>query len=64
MKVIKFENNADRVLESSKGLYDKVFIVGYDNEEILTVAHDGKLDNQEKLWLLENAKQALLNGEI
>ena len=64
MKVIKFEKGADKALEDSKGLYDKLFIVGYDNEEFLMVTHDGKLSNQEKLWLLENAKQALLNGEI
>lgn len=64
MKVIKFEKGADYALELAKGKYKKLFIIGYDNEDYMRTTYDGVLTNEEKLWLLKNIEQALLNGEI
>lgn len=58
--ITRFDIPVDRVLESAKGCLDEVVIIGYDaNGEFYFATN--RADGADVLWLLEKAKQVILN---
>jgi len=58
--ITKLDLPPDRVLEAAKGKLDKFVMMGWDKEGELYFASTFS-DGGEVLWLMEKAKQALLN---
>lgn len=61
--ITKLDLNPDIVLENTKGKLDNFVIVGWDKEGELYFSST-KADGGEVIWLLEKAKQALLDVTI
>ena len=61
--ITKLDLNPDIVLENTKGKLDNFVIVGWDKEGELYFSST-QADGGDVLWLLEKAKQALLNVEL
>lgn len=68
MNVIKFypdnaASNPDNVLELAIGNYEKVFIIGYDNDGNLDARSSTNMTHESILWLLDKFKHKMLNGD-
>lgn len=67
MKVVELNNeparNPDVVLEKAKGQYESVVVIGYDNEGILDVRASTNQDAKSILFMMEQFKNKLLNGD-
>ena len=55
--------DSDSVLESAKGLYDSVLLIGWDKEGFLNVASTNNLDQKDCLYLAQMFTNKLLNGD-
>jgi len=62
-KIIKIKKDADDILEQSKGIYESMFVVGWDKNGNMKTTYDGNLSNEQILWLIENFKFSLLEGK-
>lgn len=62
-KIIKIKKNSDDILEDSKGIFEKLFVIGWDKNGIMRIQYDGTLSNEQTLWLIENFKFEILKGE-
>lgn len=58
--ITKLDLPVDRILEAAKERLDSVVLIGWDKDGELYFAST-KADGGDVLWLLEKAKQALLN---
>jgi hypothetical protein len=67
MKVVDLNSdparNPDVVLEKAKGQYESVVVIGYDNEGILDVRASTNQDAKSILFMMEQFKNKLLNGD-
>lgn len=55
------QNDPDEVLESQKGNFSEIFIIGYDHEgEVRIASNNGKAS--DLLWIMESVKLSLLMG--
>lgn len=66
--VIKFYHsnagvNPDSVLEQAVGVYTDVLIIGWDKTESLDVRMNTGMKKKDILWLMEQFKHKLLNGD-
>lgn len=61
--ITKLDLNPDIVLENTKGKLDNFVIVGFDKDGELYFSST-QADGGDVMWLLEKAKQALLNVEL
>ena len=50
----------DHVLEAAKGVYQDVFVIGYDKDGVLDVRASKGLDAKSALFLVEQFKTKLL----
>lgn len=53
----------DAVLEQAVGVYESVFIIGYDQDGKLDVRASTNLACKDILWLIETFKSKMLNGD-
>ena len=58
--ITRLDSPADSVLENNMGALNDVVLIGYDKDGEFFFASN-KADGAEVLWLLEKAKQELLN---
>ena len=67
MKVVDLNRDPakdpDVVLEKAKGVYESVLIVGYDKDGVLDVRGSTNQDAKSILFMLEQFKSKLLNGD-
>ncbi len=68
MPVVKFypkeaAKNPDNVLEQAVGVYDEVFIIGYDKDGKLDVRASTNFQVREIFFALEAFKFKVLNGD-
>jgi hypothetical protein len=57
-------DSADELMDANKGEFKDMLIIGYDMNGNMTAAvTTGLTDGGSLLWLIENFKAALLNGE-
>lgn len=66
--VVKFypadaAKNPDNVLEQAVGVYDQVFVIGYDKDGILQVRSSTNFPVREIFFALEAFKFNVLNGD-
>lgn len=58
-------DDADHVLECSKGQMDDVLILGYDGDGDVFIASSGGIARIDSIvFLLEKVKQMALNGDL
>lgn len=62
-KVIKFKKSANEVLEENKGIFDKLMILGYDSDGEIRVTFDGRLTDQDIVYLIEVFKLFLIQNQ-
>lgn len=67
-EVVKFypanaAENPDNVLEQAVGVYDKVFVIGYDKNGELNVRSSMNFKVREVFFALDAFKFKVLNGE-
>jgi hypothetical protein len=56
---------ADQLFEENKGVFDQVLILGFDQKGKLTIGATEGLENGPMLlWLIEQFKAKLLNGNF
>ena len=55
--------SVDEVFEDARGKYEKAIVLGYDNDGYLKVNTTGAMRTDEILWMIEQYKVRLLNGE-
>lgn len=67
MKVVELNNeparNPDVVLDKGKGVYESVLILGYDKDGLLDARASTNQDAKSILFMLEQFKSNLLNGD-
>ena len=67
MKVVDLNSdparNPDVVLEKATGQCESVVVIGYDNEGILDVRASTNQDAKSILFMMEQFKNKLLNGD-
>ena len=67
MKVVDLNSdparNPDVVLEKAKGHYETVVVVGYDKDGVLDVRGSTNQDVKSILFMMEQFKNKLLNGD-
>jgi hypothetical protein len=66
-KIVKFfPNNAadipDNVLELAKGVYNSVFMIGYDKNGELDIRASTNVTKEQIVWMLEQFKHNLFTG--
>ena len=60
----KVEKLPDDVLKDSMGLYEEVLVIGWDKKEReIRVLSSDSLTHSKVLWLIEEFKVKLLNGD-
>lgn len=62
-KIIKFKKSANEVLEENKGIFDKLMILGYDSDGEIRVTFDGRLTDQDIVYLIEVFKLFLIQNQ-
>ena len=67
MSVVKFyprnaAQNPDNVLEQAVGIYDEVFVIGYNKDGVLEVRSSTNFRVSNILFALESFKFKLLHG--
>lgn len=68
MEVVKLHNSKpcddpNNVLEHAMGSYEDVLIIGYDKEGSLDIRSTSSVTAERALFLIEQFKNNLLNGE-
>lgn len=64
--IIKFRSSAspDDVLDAAKGVYDSVFIIGWDKDDFLDARTSDNLSKKSDiLYLIEAFKHKLMSGD-
>jgi len=65
-KLYKFPTtgtSVDEMFEESKGKYSEAFIIGYDEEGMLSVSFTGDMTFGDVNWLIDRFKQRLMDGD-
>jgi len=53
----------DDVLESAKGVYEELIVIGFAKDGMLDVRSSHNVTERQALWTVEQFKRKLLEGE-
>ena len=62
ISIVPNQATADEILDTCKGDYKEILILGWDEEDMLKAKSSSTLDVKEIIYMMEIFKQALLSA--